>query len=101
MAPSVTISSSTSSTSSTSGALPDAVPVPAAIYVLDLVQAGQQAAASMLGQLAPLLQDGSITKVLQDARQVGGAGAWAGEQGCAGSSPPLRHPGVLRCSADR
>jgi hypothetical protein len=77
MAPSVTISSSSGITS---GALPDAVPVPAAIYVLDLVQAGQQAAASMLGQLAPLLQDGAVTKVLHDARQVGGSGAGAGEQ---------------------
>jgi hypothetical protein len=79
MAPSVTISSS-SGIASTCGALPDAVPVPATIYVLDLVQAGQQAAASMLGQLAPLLQDGGITKVLHDARQVRASGARAGER---------------------
>ncbi len=98
MAPSVTISSSSGITS---GALPDAVPVPATIYVLDLVQAGQQAAASMLGQLAPLLQDGGVTKVLHDARQVGASGAgWrAGLRWQL--TAPARHPGVLRCSADR
>jgi hypothetical protein len=70
MAPAATITSG----GATSGALPDALLLPAAIYVVDLVQAGEAAAGRMVGQLAPLLQDSEVAKVLHDARLVGGGG---------------------------
>jgi hypothetical protein len=88
MAPSVGSSGNSSSSSDGGGG----AALPAAIYVLDLAQAGQQAAALMLGQLAPLLQDSAVAKVLHDARQVGAESArWARMRFCCCRQARLRN----------
>ncbi len=43
---------------------------PPAIYVVDLFAAGEEGATEVMAQLATVLQDSSITKVLHDGRMV-------------------------------
>ena len=46
--------------------------LPATIYVVDLFAAGEQAAGELMQLLKAALEDSSKTKVLHDARLVGG-----------------------------
>ena len=66
--------------SSSSSSQPPPAPAAATIYLVDLVAAGQQAA-TIMAQLAHVLQDPDVTKVLHDCRLVSSAGQCQGTSG--------------------